>query len=46
VQLPPSAEPQPPMPQPTWHEIVKRYQQPDLKRSLWQLINTFILLVF
>ena len=42
MQLPPSTEPQPPMPQPTWHEIVKRYQQPDLKRSLWQLINTFV----
>jgi acyl-lipid omega-6 desaturase (Delta-12 desaturase) len=38
----PNAEPQPSMPQPDWRDIVKRYQQPDLKRSLWQLINTFV----
>ena len=42
VQLPPSVEPQPLAPPQTWHEVVKRYQQPDLTRSLWQLINTFV----
>jgi omega-6 fatty acid desaturase (delta-12 desaturase) len=42
VQLPPSTEPQRPTPQPTWHDVVKRYQHPDLKRSLWQVINTFV----
>jgi omega-6 fatty acid desaturase (delta-12 desaturase) len=42
VQLSPSTELRPPTPLPTWHDVVKAYQQPDLKRSLWQLINTFV----
>ena len=42
MQPTPSAERQAFIPQPAWHDIVKRYQQPDLKRSLWQLINTFV----
>lgn len=27
---------------PRWKEIVTKYQQPALKRSLWQLINTLV----
>jgi omega-6 fatty acid desaturase (delta-12 desaturase) len=25
-----------------WKNVLKPYQQPDLKRSLWQIINTFV----
>jgi len=28
--------------EPTWQQVVARYQQPDLRRSLWQLANTII----
>ncbi len=27
---------------PSWKEVVARYQQPALRRSLWQLINTLV----
>jgi omega-6 fatty acid desaturase (delta-12 desaturase) len=40
VQLTQSTQPQPRTL--AWQDVVKRYQQPDLKRSLWQIINTFV----
>jgi omega-6 fatty acid desaturase (delta-12 desaturase) len=27
---------------PSWQTIVAQYQKPDLRRSLWQIVNTFI----
>ena len=27
---------------PAWQQLVKCYQQSDLKRSLWQVVNTFV----
>ena len=27
---------------PRWQEVVARYSSPDLKRSVWQLVNTFV----
>ncbi len=29
-------------PQPSWREIVLKYAQPEFRKSLWQIINTFI----
>ena len=27
---------------PSWQAIVKRYQQPSVRQSLWQIVNTFV----
>ena len=27
---------------PSWQQLVARYQKPDLRRSLWQIANSFI----
>ncbi len=31
---------------PDWHQSMKRYEQPDLRKAVWQLVNTFIPYLF
>lgn len=42
MQVTPRPEGHHPAIPPAWQQLVKRYQQSDLKRSLWQVVNTFV----
>ena len=27
---------------PVWYESIRKYENPDLQKAIWQLLNTFV----